>query len=56
MEDTCLIRASWIVKDKEKARRSRVYELTPDGRRQLAADEERWTAVADAVFRVLKHA
>jgi PadR family transcriptional regulator len=56
LEEAGLIRASWIVKDKEKGRRSRVYELTPDGRKQLAADEERWTAVADAVFRVLKHA
>ena len=56
MEEAGLIRASWIVKDKEKGRRSRVYELTPDGRKQLAADEERWTAVAGAVVRVLKHA
>lgn len=56
MEEAGLIRASWIVKDKEKARRSRVYELTAMGRRQLETDEERWTAVAGAVLRVLKHA
>src|SRR3954452_8289893 len=53
MEEAGLIRASWIVKDKEKGRRSRVYELTPGRRKQLAPDEERWTAAADAVFRVL---
>jgi PadR family transcriptional regulator PadR len=56
MEEAGLIRASWIVKDKEKGRRSRVYELTADGRKQLAADEERWTAIAGAVMHVLKHA
>jgi PadR family transcriptional regulator PadR len=56
MEEAGLIRAEWIVKDKEKGRRSRVYELTAAGRKQLALDEERWTAVADAVFRVLRHA
>jgi PadR family transcriptional regulator PadR len=56
MEEAGLIRASWIVKDKEKAKRSRVYELTPEGRRQLAADEERWTTISGAVLHVLKHA
>jgi PadR family transcriptional regulator PadR len=56
MEEAALIRASWIVKDKEKGKRSRVYELTPDGRRQLAADEERWTTIAAAVMHVLEHA
>ena len=56
LEEAGLIRASWVVKDKEKGRRSRVYELTPDGHKQLAADEERWTAIAGAVFRVLRHA
>jgi transcriptional regulator len=56
LEEAGLIRASWIVKDKDKGRRSRVYELTAMGRRQLETDEERWTAVAGAVLRVLKHA
>jgi PadR family transcriptional regulator PadR len=56
LEEAGLIQASWIVKDKDKGRRSRVYELTPEGRKQLAADEERWTAIAGAVMRVLKHA
>jgi transcriptional regulator len=54
MEEAGVIRASWI--DKEKGKRSRVYELTADGRKQLAADEERWTTVAGAVLHVLKHA
>jgi PadR family transcriptional regulator PadR len=54
LEESGFIRASWI--DKEKGKRSRVYELTADGRKQLAADEARWTAVAGAVLHVLKHA
>jgi transcriptional regulator len=56
MEEAGLIRASWIIKDKEKGKRSRVYELTPEGRKQLSADEERWMSVAGAVMRVLRHA
>jgi PadR family transcriptional regulator PadR len=56
LEEAGLIHASWIVKDKEKGTRSRVYELTSTGRKQLVADEERWTTVASAVLHVLKHA
>jgi transcriptional regulator len=52
MEEAGLIRASWITKD--SGRRARVYELTARGRKQLAAEEARWTAVAHAVERVLK--
>ena len=54
LEEAGFIRASWI--DKEKGKRSRVYELTADGRKQLAVDEARWTTVAGAVLHVLKHA
>jgi PadR family transcriptional regulator, regulatory protein PadR len=52
MEDAGLIRGKWIAKDGGK--RSRVYELTAGGRKQLAAEEARWTAVTRAVQRVLK--
>jgi transcriptional regulator len=52
MEEAGSIRASWIIKD--NGRRARIYELTARGRKQLAADEARWTAVAAAVQRVLK--
>ena len=34
-------------------RRARFYRLTPKGRRQLAAEETRWTALVSAVGRVL---
>jgi PadR family transcriptional regulator len=54
MEEGGLIRAEWITKD--NGRRTRVYQLTALGRKQLAAQEERWTAVAGAVERVLKFA
>src|SRR5947208_16597920 len=52
MEEAGLIRASWI--SKGAGRRSRVYELTALGRKQLAAEEARWTAVVRGVQRVLK--
>jgi transcriptional regulator len=52
METEGWIRATWV--DKDSGRRSRVYELSAAGRKQLAETEQRWTAVTDAVHRVLK--
>src|SRR5260221_309580 len=52
MEEVGFIRATWITKD--SGRRARVYELTAQGRKQLASEEARWTAVTGAVMRVLK--
>jgi hypothetical protein len=40
----------------ENKRKARVYEITAAGRKQLAAEEARWTAVTTAVGRILKHA
>ena len=54
MEEARLIRAEWITKD--SGRRARIYELTPAGRKQLAAEESRWQAVTSAVNRVLRMA
>ncbi len=54
MEEAGLIRAKWI--DKGPGRRVRIYDLTAGGRKQLASQEARWTAVVDAVQRVLKFA
>jgi transcriptional regulator len=54
MEEAGLIRATWITKD--NGRRARIYELTAQGRKQLASEEARWTAVTGAVQRVLKMA
>lgn len=52
MEEAGFLRASWITK--ENGRRARAYELTAMGRRQLASEEARWTAVTGAVQRVLR--
>ena len=52
MEEAGWIQASWV--DKGKGRRSRVYELTAQGRKQLATEEVRWTTVVRGVQRVLK--
>jgi transcriptional regulator len=52
METEGWIRAAWVTK--ETGRRSRVYDLTPAGRKQLEETEMRWTAVTGAVRRVLK--
>ena len=52
MEEAGWIRAEWITK--ENGRRSRLYELTAQGRKQLAAEESRWLAVTAAVNRVLR--
>jgi PadR family transcriptional regulator, regulatory protein PadR len=51
MEEAGWIRAKWVTKD--TGRRARMYELTAAGKKQLAAEESRWQAVASAVNRVL---
>jgi len=52
MEEAGWIRAHWVTKD--NGRRSRLYELTPEGKKQLSAEESRWLAVTAAVNRVLR--
>ena len=52
MELAGSIRASWITK--ENGRRARIYQLTARGRKELASEEVRWSAVTSAVQRVLK--
>jgi PadR family transcriptional regulator, regulatory protein PadR len=52
MEEAGWIRATWVTK--ENGRRARLYEPTAQGRKQLASEEARWTAVTSAVKRVLK--
>ena len=52
MEEAGWIRAEWVTK--ENGRRSRLYELTAQGKKQLAAEESRWAAVTAAVNRVLR--
>lgn len=52
MEEAGWIRAEWITKD--TGRRARMYELTAAGKKQLAAEEERWKSITSAVNRVLR--
>ncbi len=52
MEEAGWIRAEWITKD--AGRRARIYELTAAGRKQLAAEQERWRVVTSAVNRFLR--
>jgi transcriptional regulator len=54
MEEAGWIKAEWIVKD--TGRRARIYDLTSEGKKRLAAEETRWQAVTGAVDRVLKMA
>jgi transcriptional regulator len=52
MEEAGWIRAEWVTK--ENGRRTRLYELTEAGKKQLGSEESRWLAVTAAVNRVLR--
>jgi PadR family transcriptional regulator PadR len=54
MEEAGWIRAEWITK--ETGRRARLYQITTEGKKQLAAETSRWQAVTMAVNRVLREA
>ncbi len=54
MEEAGWVRAQWITKP--NGRRARIYELSPAGKKQLAAEEARWNHVTAAVIRVLRMA
>jgi PadR family transcriptional regulator, regulatory protein PadR len=49
-------KAGWIVAEwrmSDNNRRARYYRLTAAGRRQLVAEEEKWTKLTNAVAQVL---
>ena len=52
MEEAGWVRARWVTKD--TGRRARLYELTAAGKKQMASEESRWTAVTAAVNHVLR--
>ena len=52
LEDDGLIKAEWGIS--ELGRRAKFYEITADGRRQLARESATWRRFADAVQLVLK--
>ena len=54
MEEAGWIRAEWVTK--ENGRRTRAYQLTATGKKQLASEETRWQLVSSAINRVLLEA
>ncbi len=54
MEEAGWITAEWMVT--ENKRRARIYRMTRAGKKQLAAETERWTSFSTGVARVLRHA
>jgi PadR family transcriptional regulator PadR len=54
MEESGWISADWTIT--EHKRRARIYQLTRAGKKQLAAETERWTGFSAGVARVLRHA
>jgi PadR family transcriptional regulator PadR len=54
MEESGWIAADWAIT--ENKRRARIYQLTRAGKKQLAAETERWTGFSAGVARVLRHA
>ncbi len=54
MEQAGAIKAEWGAS--ENNRRARFYTITAAGRRQLAAEQGQWLAIAGAVARFLQYA
>jgi PadR family transcriptional regulator PadR len=54
MEEAGWITADWTIT--ENKRRARIYQLTRTGKKQMAAETERWTNLSSGVARVLRHA
>jgi PadR family transcriptional regulator, regulatory protein PadR len=54
MEETGWIRAEWAPQG--TGRRTRLYQLTAAGKKQLAAEVTRWRTVSSAINRVLNEA
>lgn len=45
------IKAEWVIS--ESNQRVREYQLTDEGRKQLAAERDRWEQLSDAMVRIL---
>jgi PadR family transcriptional regulator, regulatory protein PadR len=54
MEEAGLIKAKWVTTDNN--RRARMYEITPQGRRELESEESRWRAISGSLGRVQREA
>ena len=47
------VTAKWEAPDKDLKREFKYYELTAEGRKQLAAEESKWVELSRAVARVM---
>ena len=54
MEERGWLESEWAIT--ENNRRAKYYQLTPEGRRELAARTRTWSRYAAAVFKVLETA
>ena len=54
MEQAGWLKAAWGLT--EKNRRARIYSITATGRRQFAAEQERWDRLTAGVAEVLRYA
>ena len=54
MEQAGWIRSRWGTS--ENNRRAKFYELTPEGERQLAVEDEKWSRLTEAVSQVMRFA
>ena len=54
MEQDGWVRSEWGTT--EKNRQARFYSLTPEGKRQLAHEQESWARLTEGVRRVLRYA
>jgi transcriptional regulator len=54
MEEAGWITAEWTLT--ENKRRARIYRICPAGKKQLAAETERWNRFSGGVARILRHA
>jgi PadR family transcriptional regulator PadR len=54
MEQLEWIDAEW--KATENGRRAKYYKLTPQGRKQLAREQENWSRITGAVSKILRYA
>jgi transcriptional regulator len=54
MEEAGWISAEWVVT--ENKRRARIYQISRAGRKQLAAETERWSCFSNGVAMVLRGA
>ena len=53
MEQDGWIAAKWELT--EKGRKAKIYSITPNGRKQLADEEESWARLTRGVARVLRY-